>query len=220
MIIRHYSLVLSTLRAGVQPEEAPATTMITSNTAFAAPWSTLLKLATGFSVAILAAVGLVFLTVFPRELSAGLPFSFAMLSVLGSLLGSALFVVRGYELEPGVLLVRRLLWSTRIPLDNLTRAWADETAMRGSLRLFGNGGLFVFAGLFTNRKLGRYRAFATQPRNSVVLKFPDRTVVVTPDRPLEFLQVLPLFCPQVKIEQSRLAGEGPKGHQGTSTSFV
>jgi Bacterial PH domain len=175
------------------------TTMITSSNAFGAPWSTLLKVATAFSVVVLAGVGITFITVVPRDLAAGLPFSFAMLSVFGTFSGSALFVVRGYEIEPNVLLVRRLLWSTRIPLDNLTNAWADETAMKGSLRLFGNGGLFVFAGLFTNRKLGRYRAFATQPRNSVVLKFTNRTLVVTPDRPLEFLQTLSLFYPQVKM---------------------
>lgn len=172
--------------------------MITGNSAFGAPWSTLLKAVTVFAVAILGTVGGVFLTVFPREAAAGLPFAFAMFAIFSSLLGSALFVVRGYELEPNVLLIRRLLWSTRIPLDDLTGAWADQTAMKGSLRLFGNGGLFVFAGLFTNRKLGRYRAFATEPRNAVVLRFAKRTVVVTPDRPLDFLQALPLFCPQVK----------------------
>ncbi|HEX3126953.1 MAG TPA: PH domain-containing protein [Thermoanaerobaculia bacterium] len=172
--------------------------MINSNSSFGAPWSTLLKIMTAFAVAILAIVGFVFVTEFPREVAAEIPFYFAMLAVSGAFLGSAFFVVRGYELEPNVLLVRRLLWSTKIPLDNLTNAWADETAMKGSLRLFGNGGLFVFAGLFTNRKLGRYRAFATQPRNSVVLKFTNRTVVVTPDRPVEFLQALSMFCPQVK----------------------
>ena len=176
--------------------------MNTGSYTFGAPWSTLLKVTTVFSVAILAGVGFVFVTVFPREVAAEVPYYFAMLAVFGSLLGSALFVVRGYELEPNALLVRRLLWSTRIPLDKLTSAWADETAMKGSLRLFGNGGLFVFAGLFTNRKLGRYRAFATQPRNSVVLKFSNRTVVVTPDRPVEFLQALPYFCPQVKIGEA------------------
>lgn len=177
--------------------------MITGNPAFGAPWSTLLKAVTAVAVVTLVAVGLVFLTLFPRELEAGLPLDFALLTVLSSLFGSALFVVRGYGLEPGVLLVRRLLWSTRIPLDGLARAWTDPTAMKGSLRLFGNGGLFVFAGLFSNRKLGRYRAFATEPRNAVVLKLSNRTVVVTPDRPAEFLQALPLFSPQVKIGEEK-----------------
>jgi hypothetical protein len=193
-------------------------TMMTSGNAFGAPWSTLLKIATGFSVVVLAGVGITFVTVFPRDLAAGLPFSFAMLSIFGTVLGSALFVVRGYELEPNVLLVRRLLWSTRIPLDNLTNAWADPTAMKKSLRLFGNGGLFVFAGLFTNRKLGRYRAFATQPRNSVVLKLSNRTVVVTPDRPRDFLQALPLFCPRVKIGEAEQEIAAPGRHVDSSVS--
>lgn len=180
--------------------------MNTRSNAFGAPWSTLLKGVTAFAVAILMAVGIVFLTVFPRQMDAGrLPFALAMAGIFSSLLGSALFVVRGYELEPNVLLIRRLFWSTRIPLDNLANAWADPAATKGSLRLFGNGGLFVFAGLFTNRKLGRYRAFATEPRNAVVLRFPDRTVVVTPDRPSQFLQALQLFLPQVRLEEAPAA---------------
>ncbi len=52
--------------------------------------------------------------------------------------------------------------------------------MKGSIRTFGNGGLFCFSGRFRNRKLGSYRAFATDPKLAVVLRFPDKIVVVTP----------------------------------------
>jgi hypothetical protein len=173
--------------------------MISASVAFGAPWSTSLKILTVLSIAILASVCVAFAVLFPRHAAAGIPFLFAMFAVVASFCGSALFMVRGYEVEAGDLLIRRLLWTTRLPLEDLTAAWADPAAMRGSIRLFGNGGLFVFAGLFTNRKLGRYRAFATQPQHSVVLRFSHRTVVVTPDRPHDFLQTVSVHCPQARI---------------------
>jgi hypothetical protein len=113
-------------------------------------------------------------------------------SVLTLLLigGTALFTIRGYRLEGRQLLVDRLLWSTRVPLDGLDAAEIVPDAMRRSVRLFGNGGLFAFAGWFRNRRLGTYRAFATDPSRSVVLRFPNRRVVVTPDDPQGFAEAL------------------------------
>ena len=60
--------------------------------------------------------------------------------------------------------------------------------MSRSIRLFGNGGAFAFSGWFRNRKLGSYRAYATDPARSVVLKFSDhKTIVVTPEPPDAFI---------------------------------
>ena len=42
-------------------------------------------------------------------------------------------------------------------------------------------------GCFWNRKLGRYRAYVTDPKRAVVLRFDDRVVVVSPDCPAEFV---------------------------------
>jgi len=64
--------------------------------------------------------------------------------------------------------------------------------MRGSIRTFGNGGLFSFTGFYRNRLLGAYRAFVTDPRQAVVLRFPKRNVVVSPGAPEEFVRDLPL----------------------------
>lgn len=95
-------------------------------------------------------------------------------------------MVRGYTLEKGQLIIHRLGWSSRFNLSSLNSATPDPKAMASSIRLAGNGGLFSFCGLFRNRQLGNYRAFATDPQNSVVLRFPKRTLVVTPDDPKRF----------------------------------
>ena len=59
--------------------------------------------------------------------------------------------------------------------------------MRWSTRTFGNGGLFSFTGFFRNKALGAYRAFVTDPHQTVVLHFPTRTVVVSPSAPEQFV---------------------------------
>lgn len=129
------------------------------------------------------------------------------------LVAAALFTVRGYELDAGELRVQRLLWATRVPLAGLRRAWADPKALKGSIRLLGNGGLYSFSGLFRSGKLGRYRAFVTDWRRAVVLRFDGRTVVVTPDRPDGFLERLPLYAPGAEIgresDASETAGTAP-----------
>ena len=101
---------------------------------------------------------------------------------------AALFSVRGYTLSPGLLLVKRLLWSTEIPLRGLRSADADPTLLAGSWRTFGNGGFFSVSGWFYNKTLGKYRAFVTNRNDAVVLRFADRTVVVSPSPAGEFVE--------------------------------
>jgi hypothetical protein len=100
---------------------------------------------------------------------------------------AALFIVRSYAIEPNMLAIRRLLWTTRLPLAGLQSAEVSPDVMRGSLRLFGNGGMFSITGLFRNRALGNYRAFVTDLKKTVVLRFPKRTVVVSPEDPERFV---------------------------------
>jgi hypothetical protein len=67
--------------------------------------------------------------------------------------------------------------------------------MRRSLRLFGNGGLFSITGIFQNATLGRYRAFVTDPKQAVVLRYESRVVVLSPANPDELLGHLELVSP-------------------------
>ncbi|HSP13389.1 MAG TPA: PH domain-containing protein [Thermoanaerobaculia bacterium] len=103
-------------------------------------------------------------------------------------IGSLLFVVAGYEVGQGELIVRRLLWATRVDIRGLSRVAHDPEALRGSWRVFGNGGLFSFSGLFYNRELGRYRLFGTNLRHAVVIVTTRSTFVITPDDPKAFVQ--------------------------------
>ncbi len=109
---------------------------------------------------------------------------------LGLVIGCALCTIRGYALTANALLIHRLFWSTRLPLAGLQSVQFQPEVMRGSIRTFGNGGFFSFTGRYWNKQLGTYRAFVTDPKRAVVLKFPGRTIVVSPDPPEEFVREL------------------------------
>ena len=168
----------------------------------AAPWSNSLRVVSGVSTIVLVAVVIAMpgwlahaaRAPFTAELRALLPFL-----PLAILAGALLFMVRGYELDGRSLLVRRLLWNTRVRLDGLQRAWHDPACMRKSMRIFGNGGLYSITGYYRNTALGAYRAFVTDRGRAVVLKTPARVVVVSPERPEQFLRALGERFPAVSM---------------------
>ena len=161
---------------------------------FDAPWAKIVKL-----VSVVASAILLFVVYdVGRRVAGGWLWYLVVAGPLLILVGALLFTVRGYLLEPTRLLVQRLLWSTPIDLDGLKEVRHDPGAMKRSLRLFGNGGLFAIAGLFSNKRLGRYRAFATDPERSVVLDFGDRKIVVTPGEPAEFVRRLHELRPDLR----------------------
>ena len=113
---------------------------------------------------------------------------------LAIILICAVFTVRGYSITNNALLIDRLFWTTRIPLTEFQSAKFDPDATRGSIRTFGNGGFFSFTGYFRSKELGSYRAFMTDRRRAVVLRFLDRVVVVSPDRPQDFVETISMYA--------------------------
>jgi hypothetical protein len=151
---------------------------------YKAPWSTSLIVTS--SLATLLCAGVALGIVWKGR---GMPSWLAVIP-LAIPFGSALFTIRGYALAPDSLMVHRLFWTTRLPLAGLLSARFEPGAMRWSIRICGNGGLFSFTGFFYNKLLGAYRAFVTDPRQTVVLRYPGRTVLVSPAAPEDFVQDL------------------------------
>lgn len=100
---------------------------------------------------------------------------------------AGLFIVRGDILTDQPLAVRRLCWNTPITLHDLQSAEYCPGAMRHSLRTWGNGSLFSFTGKFRNAESGLHRAFVTDLEHTVVLTFPDRKIVLSPENTGEFV---------------------------------
>jgi hypothetical protein len=128
----------------------------------AAPWPTGLKLISALGTLIIAGAGYAAYRAIPTPSGFTHYFGLGIAMVFpATLVLSLLFAVSGYAVDGNNLYIQRPLWHTRFPLEGLSRFWLEPTACKGSLRIFGNGGLYSFTGLYWSPKLGRYRLFAT-----------------------------------------------------------
>ena len=163
---------------------------------FGAPWGAKIWAMTALGCGVIVIAGVALATVL---LAAGdiVPqayhyFLYLMLAVVMFVpVGAAIFMVRGYIVEESKLVIRRLGWNSTIPLRDLRQVEYAPGAIAGFPRkVFGNDGMFSMVGWFRNKRLGTFRAYVTKPQNAVVLRFENRTVVVTPDRPEEFVDAV------------------------------
>lgn len=150
-------------------------------TTFGAPW--------GRRLIVMSAIGTLVLGI-PVVVQASRGFWSIPVLFLVILTTTVLHVVRGYEVSDGELRIKRLLWNTAWPLDEATSATMRPNAMRGSWRVWGNGGLYAISGRFSGSGLGRYHAFVTDPGRTVVVNTKRGIVVVSPDRPPEFVDAV------------------------------
>lgn len=150
-----------------------------------APWSKSLIVASALGSGLIAAVT-------TAALSTNRSSNWVLLVPAAVLVGAVVFTIRGYTVGPDAVLIHRLLWATRLRLSGLKQATYEPDAARGGLRTSGNGGLFAVTGWYYNRRLGKYRAFLTDPRRAVVLRYETRTVVLSPKDPERFLDDLEL----------------------------
>lgn len=152
---------------------------------FGAPWSRLLRRVTIFATVVcLGSAVAVWLAM--RGPDGDPSMWWAALLPVVVVVVSALYTIRGYTIERDTILVHRLLWATRLPRTGLRSATHDPALISGGVRVFGNGGLFSFSGLFRNKQLGMYRAYITDPSRAVVLRYGDRVVVLSPSDPERF----------------------------------
>ena len=110
--------------------------------------------------------------------------------LFGVIGGTSLWMIRRFEITNDAIVVRRGLWSNRIALSDIESAELDAHACRGAWKTCGNDGLFAMHGQFRSRRLGKFQAYVTQPRNAIVLRVAGDTIVISPDNPRNFLKEL------------------------------
>lgn len=96
--------------------------------------------------------------------------------------------VRRYRLAGGELVVERPFRSVRLPLAGLTAATHDRDAMRGAWKIRGNKGLGTTSGRFWSKRLGRFDAYLSDREHAVVLRWPGRCVVLSPEQHSLFIE--------------------------------
>jgi PH (Pleckstrin Homology) domain-containing protein len=152
---------------------------------FRAPW--------GRTVRVRTTIGLVMLAVMMlgpllAPFEAPTPFIVALIGLPPLIVAASLArCVRGYTLTEDAITIRRGIGTTRLALAGLRSVTGQVDAMRGSFRLTGNDGFFAITGRYWNKTLGWHRAFATDLSRAVVLRYPKRTIVITPHDPQHFI---------------------------------
>ena len=163
---------------------------MTQDIVFAAPWGKPLRIISLISGILL--IGMSFLLFFvlnqaPDSNSVAIVAPWIPLLIEAT---AAVFIVRRYQLSGDTLIIHRLGWSNQYDLSQLVSISHDPAAVKGSIRSFGNGGLLSFSGIFWNKTLGSYRAYATDWSKALVIKLPNRVLVITPDNPEEFIKAV------------------------------
>jgi hypothetical protein len=121
----------------------------------------------------------------------------------------AVLMVFMYLLKPSEILlgnnsltIVRLLKPITIALPEIVSArLLDESEVKGTLRTFGNGGLFGYFGKFYNRQLGHMSWYCTQRKNYVLIALAnDKKIVLSPDEPTAFLAALKALEPGERVK--------------------
>jgi hypothetical protein len=104
------------------------------------------------------------------------------------LVAFALAIVREYRLVNDELQVIRLGRVNRYPLAGLQQIETNRAAMAHAWKKWGNDGLGAITGSFSSKQLGGFEALLTDADHAVVLRWPGRTLVVSPDRETHFVE--------------------------------
>ncbi|MCC6589004.1 MAG: hypothetical protein IT168_20065 [Bryobacterales bacterium] len=103
---------------------------------------------------------------------------------------------RSYRVTNEEIAIRRLVGSVSIPIGAITELRnATPEDLRGSLRLFGSGGMFGYYGLFRTSRLGRAWWYVTDRSRMVVVVTDTGTSLLSPENPQEFLEVCHRYTP-------------------------
>jgi len=151
---------------------------------FRAPWASRLKTGTSIAIGIFVLSFLVgiFAPALPyplRIVLTGLPVLFLLISVP--------FSIRGYSLSQDGIVIKRFAWDVQLPLATLESVDGKADMLDQSYRLAANRGLFVYSGWFWSSEFKLFRAYVSDPSRAVVLKYPNRTIVISPHDPQQFI---------------------------------
>lgn len=103
------------------------------------------------------------------------------------------FMVKGYSIDDHKLIIHRLGWTTEFDIQDLVDVEFNAQALSESSRLLGNGGLFGWLGTFNHKKLGSFKAYATNRYKCVILELKEQRLLITPDSPNDFVKNIQSF---------------------------
>jgi hypothetical protein len=153
-------------------------------TRFRAPYDTTVALLTlTFSVIVLgvAVVSVRTASVFGVAIAAGC----VLLLLLCWMYGPT-----AYRVEPDALVIERPAGEHRVSLDGLVEVTRERRRPPITLKGYRVGGLFGVYGRLYTRRTGWISFWGRRVSGTVTLRFPNRSVIVMPDDPEEFIASL------------------------------
>lgn len=159
------------------------------NQTFGVRWSNTLKMITIFIVAICVGIPVTGVNRLYNQGADGAPILLLFLPIV-LVIGALFYAIRSYTITDSHITVNHIGWKRTFEISKLTKATHEPFVTAGSIRIWGNGGLFSFSGYYRNRNLGSYRAYMTNAADAVVLRFGEDTVVISPRDPEKFVDAL------------------------------
>ena len=156
---------------------------------FGAPWNRNLRLITMIIAVVCLGLTASLWPVIQAQGPGSMHFWGGLLPVM-IVISCAVFAVKGYRLEGRELVVERLMWVNRFPLQTLQWFQPSPRLIRQSGSLLGNSGFFGFMGLFKHARTGVFRALVTDPDRVVLLGFTKRSLAISPSDPERFLDAI------------------------------
>jgi len=127
---------------------------------------------------------------------------------------------RWYAVAERSIVVHRLIGNLRIPLEDVREIGvAASQDLSGAVRLWGNGGVFGYYGLFSTSKLGRCWWYVTNRKNAVVLITGRKTALFSPDDVDGFVAAVRAAVP-VSAPAAGAPGHSPESSVSTIAGFV
>jgi len=102
--------------------------------------------------------------------------------------GSLSFRIRSYEVTSGNLVIKVGFGEKVFPLRDLESVQVQEKPFAGVRKEMGVGGVWSYYGRFRSPRLGGFLAYATSTSSGVLLSWPDKKVLVTPQDAAQFMQ--------------------------------
>lgn len=102
-----------------------------------------------------------------------------------------LFLPLRYTLDNSCLTIKRPGPDVVISLKKIQSVvTADDSLLLHSVRLFGNGGLGGYVGVYKNKTLGTYKSYRKRMDNIVLIETSGEKYILSPDDPLLFVNTV------------------------------
>ena len=96
---------------------------------------------------------------------------------------SYMFSVKSYSVDNNQLVIKKVMGERRIDISDLMEIrLVEKGEMLGTIRTFGNGGLFGYYGKYYNRTFGSMTLYTTRRTNRIFLKtISGNKIIISPD---------------------------------------